>query len=37
MRALTAKRVERQHRGQAIAAMKRPTDGLPEDIREHLR
>src|SRR4029079_6166051 len=26
-----------QDRGQPLVAMKRPDDGLPEDIREHMR
>ncbi|QDS86299.1 hypothetical protein EC9_04600 [Rosistilla ulvae] len=38
MRTVHAKATERaQHRGQPIAAMKRPDDGLPEDIREHMQ
>lgn len=38
MRAAHAKAATRaQDRGQNIAAMKRPDDGLPEDIREHMR
>ncbi len=38
MRAAHAKAAERaEHRGRDIAAMKRPDDGLPEDIREHMR
>ncbi|QDV54443.1 DUF1552 domain-containing protein [Rosistilla oblonga] len=38
MRTVHAKATERaHHRGQPIAAMKRPDDGLPEDIREHMQ
>ncbi len=38
MRATHAKAASRaQDRGQNMAAMKRPDDGLPEDIREHMR
>ncbi|WP_417748181.1 DUF1552 domain-containing protein [Rosistilla oblonga] len=38
MRTVHAKAAERaHHRGQPIAAMKRPDDGLPEDIREHMQ
>ncbi len=38
MRAAQSKAVERaKDRGKDIAAMKRPDDGLPEDIREHMR
>lgn len=38
MRAARAKASSRaQDRGQNMAAMKRPDDGLPEDIREHMQ
>jgi hypothetical protein len=38
MRAAKDKAEERaKDRGQAIAMMKRPDDGLPEDVREHMR
>jgi hypothetical protein len=38
MRAAQAKAAERaSERGQPLIAMKRPDDGLPEDIREHMR
>ena len=38
MRAAQAKAQERaKERGQPLVTMKRPDDGLPEDIREHMR
>jgi hypothetical protein len=38
MRAAQAKAAQRaSERGQPLIAMKRPDDGLPEDIREHMR
>src|SRR4051812_18646218 len=38
MRAAQAKAADRgKDRGQPLIAMKRPDDGLPEDIREHMR
>jgi hypothetical protein len=38
MRSLQGKAEENaRHRGQPLVAMKRPDNGLPEDIREHMR